>query len=133
MLWLIVVLALILFLVWTEDRSQNCLGKPCQHSGPPIRQYDDRNVTIDKTIYTVNLRHTVVEWRRSVLAALAITLLLFFIMKSSIPSASDFIIVALLLTLGYYLTSSWFIWSWVTPIDQGIVKALSSLRTSRKI
>jgi hypothetical protein len=127
-MWLIVVLALILFIVWTEDRSQNCLGKPCQHSAPPVLEKEDPAQSIEKIIYSVNLRSSVVEWRRAVLAGLVVTLLLYLVMKPNIPSGSEFIVTALFLILAYYLASGWFIWAQVVPTDSAIEKALVDLR-----
>lgn len=104
------------------------MGKPCQHSPPPVKEGDSPETIIDKTIYAISLHHTTVDWRRSVLAALVVTLLLFFLMQPTIPYGSDFVIVATFLTLAYYLANSWFVWSWSNPVDQQIEKALIVLR-----
>lgn len=128
MYWLLIVGLIVVFVVWAEDRSQNCLDKPCQHSAPPVVEGDDPSRIVDKTAYGVSLRHTVVDWRRAVLAGLVVTLLLYLVMKPQAPTGSDFFVTALILILGYYLVASWFIWSWFNPYDRAIEKSLTHLR-----
>lgn len=127
MLWVVVVIVIIAYIIWTEDRSQNCLGKPCQHSPPPITVYDSYRHRLDKVIYAINLNHTVVDWRRAVLAGLIVVLVLASLMVSSLDG-TKVLMASLILILGYYLLWAWLTWTWSRPNDSYLVKQLNKLR-----
>lgn len=131
--WPILVVVLTVFLIWGEDRSQNCLDKPCQHSAP-LPDIKDKPVDlIDKAISGLYLNHTLVDWRRSLLVALLIGLLLFFILNlSNIPTGAEYFTVVLVIFLGIYLSCGYFLWIWFMPKDQEIIDGLLDIRSKIK-
>jgi len=125
-LWIWLLIAIVIFCLWGEDRSQNCLGKPCQHSMPIIFDTDTPTDIKNKILYGVDLNHTVVDWRRSLLGAIFVSLILFLVL-GTIPDGKKYFIVALLLFLGFYLSSGYLLWSWFRPQDLAIQDAILAL------
>ena len=124
---IIILVIIIAFLIWAEDRSQNGLNKPCQHSCPTFSSNDTMEDKIDKLIRTINLNHTVVEWRRSLLVAIICGLFIMIILRTinNECSLNGIFVVILVIFLILYMSSGYIYWSWFEPMDRKMIKVIT--------
>ncbi len=127
--WPIIVITIVVFLVWAEYGSQDCRYQTCNNKAPSIDPNDTTTEAIDKILYTVRKNHTTVGWRRSMLLAIFITLLiLIWMCRSRMVHGFVFFIIATMIFLATYFASAWFQSHWYTFNDLKIESSLKELR-----
>jgi len=127
-LLLIALCIIIIFLLWAEDRSQNGLNKPCQHSHPNFSRECDLKTRISRLISNVNLSHSIVEWRRSLLVAIICTLVISAILVGTMDAgALVFTITVVFLII--YVSSGIIYWSIYQPRNENITRRLLKIQT----
>lgn len=75
-------LGCILFLIWSEIGSNDCLRSWCRNKTPSSSSQDSRPENIDKSIETLRRISNTVIWRRSLLIALISTLFILLFLRS---------------------------------------------------
>lgn len=128
LLWPFIIIVLIVFLVWTEDGSQNCKSKKCHNEAPKVLQSDTVNQAIDKIIANVRLNHNIVGWRRSMLIAICVSILILMLMKSRFPHGFMFFLIAAIIFTGVYFATAWSQDKWWRENDDKIEDSLIELR-----
>ena len=131
-IWPVIVFGIIVFLVWTENGTQNCNGKWCNHSA--FEKYknvksENSKIVIDKTISAVRTNHTLIGWRRALLVSLLIAIIVTGIFCQKVVHGFVFTMVTIILFIGIYFSSAWFQFRWWKPNDNKIERALKSLRS----
>ena len=131
--WPIIVITIVVFLVWAEYGSQDCRGQTCNNKAPVIDPNDSIAESIDKTIYAIRKNHTVVGWRRSMLVAIFVTLLiLMWMCRYCMVHGFVFLIVAIIIFFITYFASAWFQSHWFTFNDIRAEQSLRELRSRLK-
>lgn len=136
-MWLLLVVLLLVYLVWSERGSQDCKGKRCGNSTEPVSEQDRPKSAIDKTIETVRKNHTLVGWRRAMFIALIVAFPIFFIFRRKhpdgwFPSGYDFFVVTGIIFVIAHFSSVWLNAVWFAPQDDQIEKSLLQLRNSSR-
>ena len=127
--WPIIVIVIIVFLVWSEYGSQDCRTQSCNNKALEITDDDSLTEIIDKIQYSVRKNHTLVEWRRSMIVAIFVTLLLMLYLSSTqMVHGFVFLIVAIMIFFATYFASAWFQAHWFYFNDVKIEQALRELR-----
>lgn len=132
-IWPLIVLGLLVFLIWSEDGSQNCKnGKMCNNSAPALHSTDSNRTIIDKINIAIRNNHTLVAWRRVLIASLLIALLVFLFLfdRTYLPHGFVYFITVLIIFVGLYFSSSWIQHSWWRHNNKRIEACLHSLRHS---
>jgi hypothetical protein len=106
-IWPIIIIALVVFLVWSEDGSQNCRNKKCNNEPKRGRKEDNKEVLTDKILYNVRNNHTLVGWRRAVLASIIVALILIVVFCKGMISGFSLFILIVILFIGIYFASAW--------------------------
>lgn len=122
--WPVIVTAIIIFLAIGEIGSQSCENGSCGH----YKNIAVSKNKIDELISRVKLNHTTVGWRRALIIAMLLSLIILCIFYSGLPDGFDFFLVSTILFLIIYFTSSWFQWHWWKARDFKIEKHLLQLR-----
>lgn len=126
--WPFIVIVILAYLIWTEDGSQNCLNKKCNNDPPVMTEEDSPLQGIDKLVQGIRLNHTIVGWRRAMIVAIVISILIFLIFKSRFPHGFVFFIIAMIIFLCVYFMIAFNQFSWWKTNDERIEEALISLR-----
>lgn len=131
--WPVIVMALIIFLAVGEIGSQSCENGGCNHY-KNIEKSSSNNSTsdIDTLISRVKINHTVVGWRRALIAAMLLSLVILFLFYPGLPDGFDFFLVATFLFLIIYFITAWFQWHWWKARDFKIEEKLLRLRHNIK-
>lgn len=130
MWWLLLVGAIILYLVWSEIGSQDCLKSRCNNSTPPVSAKDPSKIAIDKTIETLRKTHTIVGWRRALLVAILVTIPIAVFLLHHFPSGFEFFIIVTIIFIVVYFSSVWLQARWWGMNDLKIERALLLFRHS---
>jgi uncharacterized membrane-anchored protein len=128
MWWLLLVGAVIIYLVWTEIKSQDCLESRCINSTPPVTAKDPPKMAADKTIETLRKNHTIVGWRRAMLVAIAVTIPIAFFLLHQFPSGFDFFVITTIIFIVVYFSSVWLQARWWGMNDLKIERSLLVFR-----
>ena len=127
--WPIVAITIVVFLVWSEYGSQDCRSQTCNNKAPQMDPNDTVVEAIDKTLYAVHKNHTIVGWRRSLLIAIFVTLLiLIWMCRSKMVHGFVFFIIVVMIFFATYFASAWFQSHWFTFNDLKIENSLRELR-----
>jgi hypothetical protein len=131
---LAIVLVLLLFLIWSERGSQDCLNKKCGNATEPVNAHDKPKLAIDKTIETLRKNHTLVGWRRALFIALILAFPLCYILRFRnpqgwFPSGYEFFVITSVIFVIAYFSSVWLNAVWFAPQDHQIEKSLLHLRS----
>ncbi len=133
--WPIIAIVVAVFLVRTEIGSQNCSiirdGKQlCNHDSPLPSEHDLPEETINKMIKSLRRHHTAVGWRRAMLVAIIISIiLLMWLNKGKMVHGLVFFITAVIIFVIVYFISVWFQSKWFTKNDIDIEKNLRHLES----
>ncbi len=128
--WPIIAIVVAVFLARTEVGSQNCSIKCCNkqlcnHNSPLPLDEDTEDETIDKMITSLRRHHTIVGWRRAILASIIISIIILMIFnRGKMVHGFTFLITTVLVFVGIYFTSVWFSSSWFLKNDREIEKSL---------
>lgn len=131
--WLIIVVFLIFFTIWSEHGSQDALNRLCHNSTPAVEPGDSINVSIEKTIETVRKNHTLVGWRRSLLIGLIVAIPIIWVIKGQFPTGFIFLVVVGAVTIGAYFSTVWMEYNWWSGIDTKIEDGLLDLLTKEDL
>lgn len=135
--WPIIVIALVIFLVWTEYESQYCRVietdegpvQFCSDKVQPILPTDTPEMIIDKIIYSLRKNHTVISWRRALLASIiSMVLILMYYYRTALPNGFIFFMLVLVLMFIIYFPLTWFGAHWFRMNDDKIERSLRELR-----
>ncbi len=127
-LWPIIIIGLVVFLIWTEYGSQDCRQQSCNNQARVIYPEDDDLEAIDKISYNVLKNHTVIGWRRALLAAIFISLIVLFIFCPDFPDGFTVFVTITLIFFLVYFSSAWFQAHWWKFNDYKIDESLKELR-----
>lgn len=131
--WPVIAIVLAVFLVRTENGSQNCSiirdgEQVCNHNSPLFEEYDLPEDSIDKMIRMLRRHHTVVGWRRAMLISIIISiLLLMWFNRGKMVHGLVFFVTAVIIFTVVYFTSVWFQSEWFAQNDIMIEKHLRKL------
>lgn len=133
-IWPVIVTAIIIFLTIEEISSQSCGDGYCNHykNIDPSSVDDLSSKNIDTLISRIILNHTTVGWRRALIIAMLLSLIILAVFYSELPDGFDFFLVSTFIFLAIYLTSSWFQWNWWRVHDYKIEQSLLNLRHNVK-
>ncbi len=134
-IWPVIVVAIVIFLAVSEIGSQSCVDGHCNHykNIEPSCPDDLSSDNIDTLISRIKINHTVVGWRRALIVAILLALVILFLFSpSELPDGFDFFLVATILFLVIYFTTTWFQWHWWKPRDFKIEEKLLQLRHTVK-
>lgn len=131
-IWPCVVIVLIIVLIWAEDGSQNATHN-CHNSPPEILDTDNDIEVIDKVIVSITNNHKLVHWRRALIVALLLTVLLLFIAAFFNPYggfANGFLVflISMFIFMGTYFGATFLQNRYWYPNDLIIIQSLSDLR-----
>lgn len=132
-IWPIVLIIIFIFLIWAEDRSQCCNGKPCHNSGPEWTGDETFLEAMDKTITTVHLNDKLVHWRRAMIASFSVallTMLIYYAMGTcaGFPSGIIIFLITFFIFLGVYSSIMWKQTRWFRPKNNRTERLLRNLR-----
>lgn len=129
-IWPVIVMAIIIFIAVAEIGSQSCQDGHCNHydSIYKVSDKDPSTEHIDSLVSRVKLNHTVVGWRRALLLAIILSLIILVLFYPGLPDGFDFFLVSTILFLVIYFTSTWFQWHWWKAKDFNIEDSLYHLR-----
>ena len=130
--WPVIVMALIICLAVTEIGSQSCADGNCDYFNNLETNSKVTSKSIDNLISRVSINHTVVGWRRALILAMLLSLIILFFYQDNLPDGFDFFLVATIIFLAIYLTSSWLQWHWWKARDFKIEDELLLLRSKVK-
>lgn len=131
--WPIIAIVVSVFLVRTENGSQNCSiirdgEQMCNHNSPLSEEDDLPEETIRKMIRSLRRHHTAVGWRRAMLVSIIISiLLLMWINKGKMAHGLVFFVTAVIIFTVVYFVSVWFQSEWFNQNDIKIEKHLRNL------
>ncbi len=129
-IWPLVVILAVSFLIWTEDRSQNCYDKPCQHSVGVGNEDDTEVQLIDKVMSGIYLNHLVVDWRRCLLLGLILAIIIFLVLSPDIaPLGGEYFSVVLVIALICHIFYVNFLWRWFVGQDEEMMDVLLKIHT----
>ena len=128
MWWLIIPVLLLAFLLFAENRSQNCVNKITTNSTPPMLETDTIKQGVDKTIDTLRKSHTVVSWRRAVILGLMFAIPISYLVLRRFPAGFEFLGITFLICVGAYFSSVWFEYHWWYGRNVKIEQELLKLR-----
>ena len=129
-IWPIIVLTLVIFLIWADDGSQNCLNQYCNNSAPTVAKNDTPVQSIDKIIDAVRTNHTLVGWRRAIIVALIVSLLVLILLYKRFPDGFTVFLIATFVFVGVYFIDIWFQAHWWKMNDMKIEESLYKLRST---
>jgi len=127
--WPFIIIGIIVFLIWTEDGSQNCHGKWCNNTPEFITPTDTTRKIIDKIRDMVRINHTVVGWRRALLVSIFCAMFILLLFQKSFPSGIQVFIVTILIFIPVYMSCTWFVEHWWKMNDYQIESSLLQLRS----
>lgn len=129
-IWPVIVTAIIIFLSISEIGSQSCQNGKCNHYNniEPSSISGPSSKNIDTLISRLKLNHTVVGWRRALILAMLLSLIILCLFYPGLPDGFDFFLISTILFLLIYFTTAWFQWHWWKPLDYKIEDRLLSLR-----
>lgn len=81
--WPIIIIFLIIYILWTDDKSQNCKDKPCLNS--PYFYTNDNNDLVNIIHNNIDRYHILVNWRLCLLTAILLALILLFLFTDTFP------------------------------------------------
>lgn len=110
--WIIVILFITIYLVISEISSQDCRDQVCINHTKEAKSNNSITENIDLTIETLRREHTLVSWRRAVIASFIVILVVTFIITKRWPSGYDFFILFTIIFTIIYFSIVWFQTNW---------------------
>ncbi len=131
-IWPIIIIVLIVYLVWTEYGSQDCREQNCNNRAKIIHSTDTRGTAIDKISSNVLKNHAVIGWRRTLIVAIIIAIIVLLIFCKEFPHGFTVTIAILIIFLLAYFSSAWLQAHWWKFNDYKIERSLKDLRKHYK-
>lgn len=129
-LWILIVVIIVIYILWTENASQNCLGKQCHNTPEVFSEEDDTITSVDKISRNNRKNHEIVVWRRSMLVAIVASAIISVIIYRGIPCGFDYFMIALYIFVVVVFSESWFQAHWWKMNGYKIEGSLKNLRNS---
>ena len=148
--WPLVAVGLASLMIWIEYGSQDCLDPRCKHRVyvpkknlekdfredfkknlvKDFREDSKKNLVkeIDYLIDQYNLNHMVVNWRRSILIAIIVGIIILLFLSDRFPNGFTFFMVSFFIFLVYYFSTSWIQHARWRKNGLGIIEDLENLR-----
>ena len=113
-IWPVIVTAIIIFIAIGEIGSQDCSRGKCNHYNNiyKVPKNAPTSKQIDSLISRIQLNHTTIGWRRALLLAMLLSLIIFAIFSPGLPDGFDFFLVSTILFLVIYFSTAWLQWHW---------------------
>ena len=129
-IWPVIVTAIIIFIVIGEIGSQECTGGKCNHYKNiyQVKKNAPTSKKIDSLISRIKLNHTTIGWRRALLLAIVLSLIILVIFNPGLPDGFDFFLVSTILFLVIYFSTVWLQWHWHRCKDYENEESLLKLR-----
>lgn len=131
--WVIIILAIFVYLVGIEIKSQSCNNRVCNNQTPPATENDSLRKNIDKTIETLRKQHTLVSWRRSLIIAFVVCIPIVLLLRSKFPNGEEFFVVGLIIFTIVYFGIVLFQTFWWRANNTKIEKSLIHFRNRDSI
>lgn len=99
------VLAILIFLIWSEWGSQDCLHRVCNNTTPDISPTDTQREAVDKLLLATEVNGSAVTWRRAMIVAIVATLLILIFWEMTLggkASGFAFLVVAMFIFVLVY-------------------------------
>lgn len=132
--FLIIILLILVFLIWSEYGSQDCRFdettnlQECHNKALKIEKDDSPQEIIEKIIYSVRKNHAIVSWRRAVFFGIIASLFIFiYYYRQNLPNGFIFFMITLIIIIIIYFCLTWFGAHWFRMNDDKIENALKSL------
>ena len=131
-IWPVIAVAIVGFASWGEQHSQNCTQQ-CINQPKPIESEDNAIAIIDKIRFAVNNQHKMVHWRRVVVTAIILAVIIILLLswlagQISMPRGYDVLIVAIFLFVIMYFSANSMSTYWWQYVDENIEAALLAYR-----
>ena len=144
--WPIIIIVIMVYLIWTEYGSQDCRNQDCNNRAKIVYDFDEsRGATsgvetcdsthndsngdiIDKISTNIMKNHTVIGWRRSLIASIVIAILILIIFCQEFPHGFTVVMTVLLVFMIVYFSSAWFQAHWWKFNDYKIDDSLQKFR-----
>lgn len=126
-IWPLILIGIVAYLVWTEYGSQDCRQQSCNNRAELIYPEDSIPDIIDKISSNLSKNHSIVDWRRSLLIAILLGLIVLFIFCPKFPDGFTVFITISLIFLIVHLSSVWFSVHWWKMNDYKIDDCLKEL------
>lgn len=110
--WPLIIIGIVTYLVWTEYGSQDCRQQNCNNRAEIIYPEDSISEIIKKISANLSKNHAIVEWRRSLLVAIIVGLILLFIFCPRFPDGFTVLITIFLIFFVVHFVSVWFSVHW---------------------
>lgn len=110
-IWPLVIIVIIVILVYIELTR-------------PLRKCK----TFDQILDCIDDNHNQVDWVRSLIVSLSLSLILLFVLRGPFPNFFTFFVVAMILFVVVYFSSAWVQAHWWRNNDYKIEKSLHDLR-----
>ncbi len=127
-IWPLIIIGIITYLVWTEYGSQDCRHQNCNNRADIIYPEDSISEVMKKISNNLSKNHAIVEWRRSLLAAIVIGLIILFIFCPHFPDGFTVLVTIFLIFFVVHFSSVWLSTHWWKTNDDKIEKSLRNLR-----
>lgn len=127
-IWPLIIIGIVAFLVWTEYGSQDCRHQNCNNRAEQIYPEDSITDAISKISTNLMRNHTLVNWRRSLLIAIVIGLIILFIFCPKFPDGFTVLVTIFLVFFVVHLATAWFSSHWWKMIDYKTDHYLQELR-----
>lgn len=150
-IWPLIVVLVLVYLIWTEYGSQDCRKQNCNNRAGIIyvgkKEYNDdimgvkyiddsdkSNITtneeiIDKISANIIQNHTIITWRRSMIASILIALVILFIFCAEFPHGFTVLLTVLIIFIAIQISANWFQAHWWLFNDYKIDESLKQLRS----
>ncbi len=130
-IWPLIVIGIVTYLVWTEYGSQDCRHQNCNNRAEIIYPEDSISEIIKKISSYLSINHAIVEWRRSLLVAIAIGLIVLFIFCPYFPDGFTVLVTIFLIFFVVHFSSVWLSTHWWKTNDDKIERSLRNLRNKQ--
>ncbi len=127
-IWPLIIIGIVTYLVWTEYGSQDCRQQNCNNQAEIIHPQDSISEMIRKISNNLSKNHAIVEWRRSLLAAIVIGLIVLFIFCPRFPDGFTVLVTIYLIFFLVHFSSVWLSTHWWKTNDDKIEKSLRKLK-----
>ena len=118
----------IVFLIWSEDRSQNCRDKICINTTPSAQVDDHPHDIIDKSAETLRRNQITVDWRRSMLIAMVVAIVTVPFILKKWPTSRQMVIATMVIFIVAYISCVWMQERWWVAHGNHIEKHLLQYR-----
>ncbi len=129
-IWPIIIIAILIFILWSEYGSQDCRYQNCNNVARVVTSNNSIKETIDKTIYNIRKNHTIIGWRRALTVAIIAAIIILIIFCPYFPHGFTVFLTILIIFVIVYFAQAWFQARWWRPRDRIMEKMLQNVRNN---